>query len=73
MKFEDAMHIMSGLLDMYYEEYCDSGIETEEYKELEKAEAMLYLLIKELKNKGIINLKDLKEMDKVKFIGVAFN
>lgn len=73
MKFEDAMHTMSGLLDMYYEEFCDSGVETEEYKELEKAESTLYLLIKELKNKGVINLKDLKEMDKVKFIGVSFN
>ena len=73
MKFEDAMHIMSGLLDMYYEEYCDSGVETEDYKELEKAESTLYLLIKELESKGITNLKDLKEMNKVKFIGVAFN
>ena len=73
MKFEDAMHAMSGLLDMYYEEYCDSGIETEDYEELEKAEMTLYLLIKELKSKGITNLKELKEMNKVKFIEVAFN
>ena len=73
MKFEDAMHTISGLVDMYYEEYCDSGVETEDYKELEKAESTLYLLVKELESKGITNLKDLKEMDKVKFIGVAFN
>lgn len=73
MKFEDAMNTMSGLLDMYYEEYCDSGIETEDYKDLERAETTLYLLVKELKNKGITNLKDLKEMNKVNFVEVAFN
>ena len=73
MKFEAAMNAMSGLLDMYYEEYCDSGIETEDYKELEKAEMTLYLLIKELKSKGITNLKELKEMNKVNFVEVAFN
>lgn len=73
MKFEDAMNAMSGLLDMYYEECCDFGVETEEYEELEKAEMTLYLLVKELKSKGITNLKDLKEMNKVKFVEVAFN
>ena len=73
MKFEDAMNAMSGLLDMYYEEYCSSGAETEDYKDLEKAEITLCLLIKELKNKGITNFKELKEMNKVKFIEVAFN
>ena len=73
MKFEDAMNCMSGLLDMYYEQYCDSGVETEDYEELEKAEMTLYLLVKELKSKGITNLKELKEMNKVNFIEVAFN
>ena len=59
MKFEDALHRMSGLLDMYYEEYCDSDVETEDYKELEKAEMVLCLLIKKLKDKGVENLADL--------------
>ena len=63
MKFEDAIHTISGLIDMHYEEYCDSGVETEDYKELEKAESTLYLLVKELKNKGITNLKDLKDKE----------
>lgn len=73
MTFEDAVYIISGLLDMYYEEYCGFGEETESYEELEKAESMLYLLVKELKNKGISNLKELKEMNKVKSNEVAFN
>lgn len=73
MNFEDAMNNMSGLLDMYYEEYCDSGIETEDYKDLEKAESTLCLLVKELKNKGITNLKDLKNTEKIKFIIVGLN
>lgn len=73
MKFEDAMHAISGLLDMYYDTYCDSGVETEDYEGLEKAEMTLYLLVKELKSKGITNLKELKEMNKVNFIEVAFN
>lgn len=60
MSFEEAINTISGLIDMYYEEYCDSGEETEEYKEIEKAESALYLLVKELKNKGIISLRDLK-------------
>ena len=60
MSFEEAINTISGLIDMYYEEYCDSGEETEEYKEIEKAESTLCLLIKELKNKGIISLRDLK-------------
>lgn len=55
MKFEDAIHTMSGLLDMYY----DSDINEEDYKELEKAEVMLYLLIKKLKDKGVERLEDL--------------
>ena len=46
MKFEDAINVMSGLLDMYYEEFYKSDIETEGYKELEKAEMTLYLLVK---------------------------
>lgn len=66
MKFEDALHTVSGLIDMYYEEYCDSDVETKDYKDLEKAESTLCLLIKELESKGITNLKDLKDMDKVK-------
>ena len=61
MNFEEAIHNISGLIDMYYEEYCDSGEETEEYKEIEKAESTRCLLIKELKNKGIISLRDLKQ------------
>lgn len=73
MNFEEAIHTISGLIDMYYEEYCGSGEETEEYNEIEKAESTLYSLIQELKSKGITNLKDLKEMNKVKFIEVAFN
>lgn len=73
MKFEEAMHIISDLLDMYYEEYCDSGVETEEYKDFEKAESALWILVKELKSKGITNLKDLKDMEKVQFVTVAFN
>ena len=59
MKLEDALHTMSGLLDMYYEESCVSNEETEEYKELEKAETVLYLLIKKLKDKGVEKLEDL--------------
>ena len=73
MNFKDAIHTISDLLDMYYEEYYDSGVETEKYEELEKAEMTLYLLIKELESKGITNLKDLKEMNKVKFVEVAFS
>lgn len=73
MNFEEAIHTISGLIDMYYEEYCDSGEETEEYKEIEKAESALCLLVKELKNKGITNLKDLKNTEKVNFIAVEFN
>lgn len=73
MKFEDAMHTISGAIDTYYEEFCDSDEETEEYKEIEKAESTLYLLIKELKNKGITNLKDLKNTEKVNFIVVNLN
>lgn len=59
MNFEEAIHTISGLVDMYYEEYCDSNEETEEYKEIEKAESVLYLLVKELKNKGVEKLEDL--------------
>ena len=55
MKFEDALHTMSGLLDMCY----DSGIKPEDYNELEKAEATLYLLVKKLKDKGVEKLEDL--------------
>ena len=61
MNFEEAINTISGLIDMYYEEYCDSGEETEEYKEIEQAEKTLCLLVKELKNKGITSLKDLKQ------------
>lgn len=61
MNFEEAIHTISGLIDMYYEEYCDSGVKTEDYKDLEKAESTLCLLIKELENKGITNLNDVKE------------
>ena len=46
MKLKDAINTMSGLLDMYYDTYCDSGEETEDYKDLEKAENTLLLLIK---------------------------
>ena len=56
MNFEEAIHTISGVIDMYYEEFYNS----EEYEEIEKAESTLYLLVKELKNKGITNLKDLK-------------
>ena len=73
MKFEDAMHTISGAIDTYYEEFCNSDEETKEYKEIEKAESTLYLLIKELKNKGITNLKDLKNTEKVNFIIVNLN
>lgn len=73
MNFEDAIHTISGAIDAYYEEFCDSDEETEEYKEIENAETTLYLLIKELKNKGIANLKDLKNTEKVNFIVVDFN
>ena len=59
MKFEDAIHTISGLVDMYYEEHCVNNGETEEYKELEKAESVLYLLIKILKYKGVEKLEDL--------------
>lgn len=65
MNFEKAIHTISGLIDMYYEEYCGSGEETEEYKEIEKAENTLFLLIKELKNRDIVNLKDLSLKEKV--------
>ena len=68
MKFEDAMNTMSGLVDMYYEEFCNSDEGIEEYKEIAKAESTLHLLIKELKNKGITNLKDLKNTEKANFI-----
>jgi hypothetical protein len=61
MNFKEAMDCVSGLLDMYYEEYCSSGIETEDYEALEKAETILCLLVKELESKGITNLKELKE------------
>ena len=61
MSFEEAIHIVSSAIDIYYEEFCDSDEETEEYKRIEKAESILYLLIEELKNKGITNLKDLKK------------
>lgn len=61
MNFEEAIHTISGFIDMYYEEYCDSGKETEEYKEIEKAESTFCLLIKELKNRDIVSLKDLKQ------------
>lgn len=61
MNFEEAIHTISSAIDTYYEEFCDSDEETEEYKRIEKAESMLYLLIEELKNKGITNLKDLKK------------
>lgn len=64
MNFEEAIHTISGLIDMYYEECYYSGTETEEYKEIEKAESTLYLLIKELKNKGITNLEDLKQTER---------
>ena len=64
MNFEEAIHIISNLIDIYYEEYCNSSEETEEYKEIEKAESTLYLLIKELKNRDIISLKDLKQTEK---------
>lgn len=69
MNFEEAIHTISGAIDTYYEEFCDSN----EYKEIEKAESTLYLLIKELANKGITNLKDLKNTEKVKFIAIDFN
>lgn len=61
MNFEEAINTISGLIDMYYEEYCDSGEETEDYKDLEKAENTLHLLIKELESKGITSLEDVKE------------
>ena len=70
MKFEDALHTVSGLIDMYYEEYCNSGEETEDYKDLEKAESTLCLLVKELESKGITNLKDLKEWIKYNLFGL---
>lgn len=73
MNFEEAIHTISGVIDTYYEEFCNSGEETEEYKEIEKAENTLYLLIKELKNKGILNLKDLNNTEKVNFIVVNLN
>ena len=73
MNFEEAIHTISGLIDMYYEEYCDSGEETEEYKEIEKAESTLCLLIKELKNRDIVSLKDLKQTEKIKFVTVNLN
>lgn len=73
MNFEEAIHTISGAIDTYYEEFCGSDEETEEYKEIEKAESTLYLLVKELKNKGITNLKDLKQTEKIKFITVGLN
>ena len=73
MNFEEAIHTISGLIDMYYEEYCDSGEETEEYKEIETAESTLCLLIKELKNRDIVSLKDLKQTEKIKFVTVNLN
>ena len=73
MNFEEAIHTVSSAIDTYYEEFCDTDEETEEYKRIEKAENVLYLLVKELKNKGITNLKDLKQAEKIKFITVGFN
>jgi hypothetical protein len=73
MNFEEAIHTISGVVDMYYEEFCNSDEGIEEYKEIAKAESALYLLIKELKNKGITNLKDLKNTEKVNFIVINLN
>ncbi len=68
MNFEEAIHTISGAIDAYYEAFCNSDEEIEEYKEIAKAESTLHLLIKELKNKGITNLKDLKNTEKANFI-----
>ena len=54
MNFEEAINTISGAIDMYYEEFCDSGEESEKYKEIEKAESTLCLLVNELKIKVLL-------------------
>ena len=54
MNFEEAIHTVSSAIDTYYEEFCDTDEETEEYKRIEKAENVLYLLVKELKIKVLL-------------------
>ena len=76
MTFEEAMNIISEVIDYYYNEFYDcrdTEEEEEEFKQLEKAESAMYLLVKTLKEKGITNLKEAKELEKVKFVVAAFN
>ena len=63
MTFEEAMNIISGVIDYYYNEFYDcrdTEEEEEAFKELEEAESAMCLLVRALKEKGITNLKDVK-------------
>lgn len=63
MTLKEAINIINGSIDYYYEEHCSNGNETEEYKELEKAETILTLLVKRLEEVEVNYLKDLRSVN----------
>ena len=63
MNFKEAMNILSGAIDYYYNEFygtTDTNEEYETYKEMERAEDVFALLVKTLKDNGIETLDQLK-------------
>lgn len=56
MKIEDAVNIFSGLIDEFYAT-CDDPENSEEYKEMNRAEMTLLILAQKLKAIGITKLE----------------
>ena len=75
MTFEEAMAMLSNIIDDFAAEVGEYGTEEDIkcFDEIAEAEGLLYLLVTKLKKKGITNLKDLKDMEKVQFVTAAFN
>lgn len=60
MNFKEAMNIITGCIDDYYEEHCSSGFETEEYKEIASAERVFENLVAILENNNIKSVNELE-------------
>lgn len=60
MKFNEAMNVLCGAIDYYYNEF-DTDEEYEAYKEMERAEDVFALLVKILQDNDIETLEQLKE------------